>query len=167
MADSPAQLDIPTLDAARARIPDGLWAVLSVREQGFVAALVANPTMTHRDAAIVAGYPKKSAKQVGYELANRPKVRAALLGVRAEAAAQATRDAQGVITLLWQNAEDARKAKEYAPSNQAAATLAKVYGLLEKRVRLTVDNPEAALAQLKAMPKAERVKVLRELLGVE
>ena len=166
MALSP-QLTIPDLDAARAKVPGGLWATLDHREQAFVAHRLLHPTATLVDAAVAAGAPRRTAKQTGHKMAHRPHVKAALDCARAEQIATVQKDGQAVIALLWGNAEDARAAKEYGVSTQAASVLAKVYGLLEKRVRLTVDNPDAALAQLKAMPKGERIKVLRELLGVE
>lgn len=162
---STPQLDLPDILTARAAVPSGLWLTLTAREQAFVAAKLANPSCSDKDAIIAAGAPARSAKTVGHEVAHRPHVKAALECARQASIAKAERSAEAVVTLLWDNAEDARKAGEYGTSTQAASVLAKVYGLLEKRVRLTVDNPDAALAQLKAMPKAERVKVLRELLG--
>lgn len=163
VADTP-QLDLPALEAARAAVPSGLWLTLTPKQQGYLAAKLRNPRITDTAAAIAAGCPKRSAKQRGSELARDPKVKAAMAAIAAGVEAGVRRDAEGVVKLLWDNAEDARKAQEYAASNQAAGTLAKIYGLLEKRIRLSVDNPEALLAQLKAMPKAERAKLLREWL---
>lgn len=128
--------------------------------------MLSDPRCTQVQAALAAGIsPKRAKTGAGSLLANRPLVKAALESVRAEQIATAKRDGEAVIALLWDNAEAAKEEKQYAASTQAATVLAKVHGLMEKRVRLTVDNPEAALAQLKAMPKAERVAVLRELLG--
>lgn len=167
MADSPTQLALPDLDAAATKVPSGLWATLTHKEQCFVAAMLADPRRTQVEAARIAGISERRAKTGGgSEMANRPQVKAALACAREEVIATAKRDGEAVIALLWDNAEAAKEDGQYAASTQAASVLAKVYGLAEKRVRLTVDNPEAALTQLKAMPKAERVAVLRDLLGV-
>lgn len=167
MTPPDAQLSLSDFAAARAAVPSGLWLVLSPKQQGYIAAKLRNPRMTDTAAALAAGCPKRSATQRGHELKNDPQVIAAMAAIAAGVEAGVRRDADGVVRLLWDNATDARAAREYAASNQAAGTLAKVYGLLEKRIRLEVSNPEAAVAQLKAMPKAERLKVLRELFGLE
>jgi hypothetical protein len=161
------QLDLGVLADARAKVPSAIWMALTARQQAFVALKLANPNISDIDAAKAAGCPPRSAKQRGHEMAHDPHVVAAITALAQRAEEKATRDAAGVLKLLWDNAEDARKATEYAASNQALGLLAKTHGLLEKRIRISFDNPDAALAQLKAMPKAERVRVLRELMGVE
>ena len=164
MADS-AQLTLADLTAAQSRVPVATWAALTPKQQAFVAVLAADPTTTYTAAARRAGSPRP--KQSGSAWANDPKVKAALDHLRA-AAQETAEDAFTFVTRrLRENDRKAFAANDVSASTGALALFAKVQGLLEKRVRLSVDNPEAALAQLKAMPKAERVAVLRELLGLE
>ena len=165
MADASAQLTLADLTAAQAKVPAATWMALTPAQQGFVTALVREPTITLTKAAEIATGTTKRAKQNGSQWFREPKVKAALDHVRAVAQA-ATEDAMTFVTRrLIENDTKAYAANDVSASNGALSLYAKVHGLLEKRVRLTLDNPQAALAQLKAMPKEERVKVLLEALS--
>lgn len=166
MADSP-QLTLADLQVAQAQVPVASWAALTPAQQGFVAALVRDPTLTLTKAAALATGTASRAKQNGSQWARDPKVKAALDHLRATAQAGAEDALAFVTRRLKENDRIAFSGGDISGSNGALTLFAKVQGLLEKRIRLSVDNPEAALAQLKAMPKAERLKVLRELLGAE
>ena len=167
MAQTPdaPQLTLADLQVAQAKVPVATWAALTPAQQGFVAAIVREPTITLTKAAELATGTKSRAKQNGSQWFRDPKVKAALDHLRAVAQAQ-TEDAFAFVTRrLIENDRTAFTAGDIPASTGALSLFAKVQGLLEKRVRLTLDNPDAILAQLKAMPKAERVKVLRELFG--
>lgn len=165
MADSSPQLTLADLTAAQAKVPAATWMALTPAQQGFVAALVREPTITLTKAAEIATGTKSRAKQNGSQWFRDPKVKAALDHVRAVAQA-ATEDAMTFVTRrLIENDHKAFTANDVSASNGALSLYAKVHGLLEKRVRLTMDNPQAAIAQLKAMPREERVKLLTELFS--
>lgn len=163
MSDAPAQLSLADLETAQRRVPVAVWAALTPLQQGFVAALAAHPTMPLVQAARLAG--SKRPKQTGSLWANDPKVKAALDHLRAAAQQDAEDAFAYVVRRAKENDAEARAASDYSASNGALTLFAKVNGLLEKRVRLTLDNPAAAIAQLKAMPREERVKVLTELFS--
>jgi hypothetical protein len=160
-----SQLTLAELQVAQAQVPVATWAALTPAQRGFVAAIVREPTITLTRAAEIATGTKKRAKQNGSQWSRDPRVKAALDHLRAVTQEAAEDDLAFVTRRLKQNDAAAFQAADIAASNAALGLFAKVRGLLEKRVRLTLDNPDAILAQLKAMPKAERVKVLRELFG--
>ena len=82
VADTP-QLDLPALDAARAAVPSGLWLTLTPKQQAYIAAKLRDPRITDTAAALLAGCPRRSAKQRGCELARDPKVKAAIAAIAA------------------------------------------------------------------------------------
>lgn len=160
----PAQLTLEHLDAARARVPSGLWQTLSSLEQGFVAALLLDPKMELAEAARRAGYAARGARQRGFEASQRPRVKAALAALMAQREERTATDAVYVIKRLRENDEHAWEEKDLSASNAALGLLGKATGAFEKRVRISFDDPAVMLAQLKAMPKAERAKVIRTML---
>lgn len=163
MSDSP-QLTLAQLDAARARIPSETWLALDHREQAFVAAMCADPTKNLGNAARAAGAPAKAARQTGYKLSKRPAVIAALAAIQNEVVAQVKTDAAYVVRRLRENDEVAFRDGDLHASNTALGHLGKATGAFEKRLRITFDDPAVALAQLQALPKAERVKAIRAML---
>lgn len=80
--DAPAQLTLDDLTATRAQIPTGLWTALDHQEQLFVAAYLIH--LSQSKAAILAGYSKRTAKQMGHELMRRDRVKAAVEAAMAE-----------------------------------------------------------------------------------
>jgi hypothetical protein len=160
---APAQLTLAALTAAQAQVPTATWMALTAKQQAFVAALAANPTMAYIDAARLAGSPR--AKQTGSQWANDPKVKAALDAIRAAAQTKAESAFQFVDRRLKENDSDAKHTGDLSASNGALSLYATVHGLLEKRVRLSVDNPSAAIEQLRRMPRDERVKLLAEMFA--
>ena len=160
---APTQLTLAALTAAQAKVPTATWMALTAKKQAFVAALAANPTMPYIDAARIAGSPRP--KQTGSQWANDPKVKAALDAIRAAAQSKAESAFQFVDRRLKENDSDAKSTGDLSASNGALSLYAKVHGLLEKRVRLSVDNPAAAIEQLRRMPRDERVKLLAEMFA--
>lgn len=161
MAD--AQLSLADLTAAQAKVPTATWMALTAPQQAFVAVLAAHPTMKFIDAARLAG--SRRPKQTGSQWANDPKVKAALDAIRAAAQEAAESAFQFVDRRLKENDRDAKTLGDLSASNGALSLYAKVHGLLEKRVRLTLNDPKTALEQLRKMPREERVKVLLEALS--
>lgn len=136
---------------------------LTAPQQAFVAVLAAHPTMPYIDAARKAG--SRRPRQTGSIWANDPKVKAALNAIRAAAEQKAETAFQFVERRLRENDRDAKAVADFGASNGALGLYAKVHGLLEKRVRLTIDNPAAAIEQLRKMPREERVKLLAEMFA--
>ncbi len=163
MADSSAQLTLAALEAAQARVPAAVWTQLTALQQGFVAALAAEPTLPLIEAARRAG--SKRPRQTGSAWANDPKVKAALDHLRAVAQAQAEDAFTYVTRRLKENDLAAKTVGDYGASNGALGLFAKVQGLLEKRVRIKFEDPAQMVAHLKALPLAERKQVILEMLA--
>lgn len=160
--DTP-QLTLDAVVAARNAVPTATWSALTALQRRFVAAMVANPTSTYTAAAKLAGSPRP--KQTGSAWANDPKVKAAMDAIRRAAEDKAESDLQFVKRRLVENDTKAYTSDDIGASNGALGLFAKVTGLTEKRVRISFDNPEAMLAQLKAMPREERKRVILEMLA--
>jgi hypothetical protein len=84
-----AQLTLPDLELAAAKVPTGLWVMLSHLEQSFVAALLADPKMEQKAAYLKAGGAVRGAKQGAHRMAQRPHVKAAIECAMAERAERA------------------------------------------------------------------------------
>lgn len=145
---------------------------LNARQQKFVDALLADPTCTHVEAYIRAGYSKHTAKQGGHDLSRHPGVIAALAAARqklAEERHQASEDA--AIDARWfllravETYRKAEKDRDRKASVSALTLIGKHLGLTEKRVRFVFDDPADALARLRAMPPAERKAAVIEMLA--
>ena len=165
MTQTPAtpQLTLAELTAARNAVPTVAWGALTAAQQRFVAALVADPTRTYTAAAKIAGSPQP--RKQGSLWASLPVVKAALDSVRRAAESKAESDLAFVKRRLVENDTKAYSSDDIGASNGALGLYAKVTGLTEKRVRISFDNPEAMLAQLKAMPREERKRVILEMLA--
>lgn len=164
MAATP-QLTLDNLNDARARVPMPVWAALTAMQQRYVAARILDPARTQGDCAAIAGMSAKRARTGGASaMENHAKVRAALDGIRADAAERTATDAVYVVRRLRENDEWAVRDKNVRASNEALGLLGKATGAFEKRVRIIVDDPATMLAQLKAMPPAERARVVRTML---
>lgn len=162
MAD---QLTLADLQTAQAAVPTATWAALSAHQQGFVAALLRTPGLTLTKAAEIATGTKSRAKQNGSQWFRDPKVQAALAAIRAAAESKAESDLAFVKRRLVENDELAYAKADITASNGSLGLYAKVTGLTEKRVRISFDSPEAMLAQLKAMPREERKRVILDMLA--
>lgn len=160
--DTP-QLTLADVTAARNAVPTAAWSRLTAMQQRFVAAMVADPTRTYTLAARIAGSPQ--ARKQGSAWAQDPKVKAALDAIRKAAEDKAESDLQFVKRRLVENDTKAYTADDIGASNGALGLYAKVTGLTEKRVRISFDDPAAMLAQLKAMPREERKKVILDMLA--
>jgi hypothetical protein len=162
--DTP-QLTLADFATAQGKMPTATWAALSAHQQGFVAALVRTPGLTLTRAAEIATGTKSRAKQNGSQWFRDPKVQAALNAIRKAAEDKAESDLAFVKRRLVENDGVAFGERDIPASNGALGLYAKVTGLTEKRVRISFDNPEAMVAQLKAMPLAERKKVILDMLS--
>lgn len=165
MDDTPQhtpQLTLTDFTRAQAKVPTATWGTLTQQQRTFVAALVQDPTRSYTEAARLAGSKRR---QTGSEWARLPTVRAALAAIRAASEDQVENDLAFVTRRLRENDTLAFTEGDVPASNGALGLFAKVRGLTEKRVRISFDDPEVALAQLKALPKAERVRVIRDMLG--
>lgn len=89
------------MDAARAKVPSGLWLTLSTREQGFVARRLMCPDETLTDSAIAAGYSKKTARVIASELSRKPHIKAALACALAERIERTQIQTDDVLRRVW------------------------------------------------------------------
>lgn len=95
--DNIPQLSLDVLAGARAQVPSGLWEALKHREQLFVAAYLADPTMRKEAAAIAAGFKPSGAGSNGSKMLQKATVRAAVDAAVAARAARVVVDADRVL----------------------------------------------------------------------
>lgn len=95
--DNIPQLSLDVLAGARAQVPSGLWEALKHREQLFVAAYLADPTMRKEAAAIAAGFKPSGAGSNGSKMLQKATVLAAVDAAVAARAARVVVDADRVL----------------------------------------------------------------------
>lgn len=143
------------------RVPWTLLERVPRHARLFVAERLKDPAASDAEILRRAGYRNGS----GGKVPRLPSVEAALQAARTIVADETMTDAAHVVRRLRENDDFAWSRRDLAASNAALGLLGKATGAFEKRVRITFDDPTKALEQLRAMPKAERVRVLRDLLA--
>ena len=137
------QLDLALLDAARAKVPAGIWTALNHRQQLFVAALLADPKQNHAEAARTAGYAPKYAKVRGFQLLKLPLVKAALAVAVAERIERTQVDADFVITQTTEVLKGAKDDREWGAANGSLTLLARHLGMLTDKVKVDFRDVSA------------------------
>lgn len=136
MTPRPSAVSVASMDAAKGTMPAALWDALSIREQNFVAALLADPKMRYTEAALQAGLSPKSPGQVGEKMAKRPHVAAAIAAAQVARRERTEIDADWVIAEAVETYRDARKASQFGAATTTLTLIAKMQGLLTDRLRI-------------------------------
>ena len=150
-----AQLTLPDLELAAAKVPTGLWVMLSHLEQSFVAALLADPKMEQKAAYIKAGGAVRGAKQGAHRMARYPHVKAAIECAQAERIARTLVDADFIVTEGVEVLRGAKLDKQWAAATGSLTLLAKIQGLLTDKLRVDFrDVSQLTDAELEAEAQA-------------
>lgn len=121
---------------------------MTPKQQRFVEEYLIDLNATQ--AAIRAGYSKKTAYSIGQENLKKPVIAEAVGSARAGMAEKAQITVEWIIEQLRENALLAKKSGDIAPSNKALELLGKHLGLFVERLDVTVTS------------LAERVKRAKE-----
>ena len=108
---------------------------LNLRQQRFVAEYLKDPNATQ--AAIKAGYSRKTAGAIGAENLTKPEIRAALTAAQTEVAEDAKLTVGAHLKTLAELRDKAVKAKQHAAAVTAEVNRGKVCGLYVEKVDLT------------------------------
>lgn len=134
---------------------------LSLKQQKFVDAFSLSGNIT--EAAKLAGYSERSARQIGQETLRIPAVQAALSARQADYAVEFQITKDDVIAGLLAAIDMARKQENPAVMIQGCSTLAKMLGFFSpevSRMELGVDTP-AMKARMAALSDADLLAIAR------
>lgn len=137
---------------------------LTAKQQAFVAYKLAHPGATDAEAARAAGYSPTDSG-IASKTANHPAVVAALQAHTALVMAQAALSRESHLNELQRLRDRAAQSEQYGAAITAEVHRGKVGGFYEKRVRLSLDNPEALVAHLRTLDKPARKAFLLNLLS--
>jgi len=134
---------------------------LSLKQQKFIDAFSLSGNIT--EAAKLAGYSERSARQIGQETLRIPAVQAALSARQAEYSAEFQISKDDVISGLLSAIDMARKQKNPAVIIQGCSALAKMLGFFSpevSRVEMGVDT-SAMKARMAALSDADLLAIAR------
>jgi hypothetical protein len=136
---------------------------LTAKQRAFVAYRIAHPSATDTECARAAGYSMTNS--IAAQVAAHPAVVAALGAANAVVMSQAALSRESHLHELQRLRDRAAESDQFGAAITAEVHRGKVGGFYEKRIRLSLDNPEALVAHLKTLGKAARKTFLLQLLA--
>ncbi len=136
---------------------------LTAKQAAFVRYRIAHPEATDKECALNAGYAPTNS--IAAQVAAHPAVQAALAAANAVVMAQATLSRESHLNELQRLRDRAVQSDQLGAAITAEVHRGKVGGFYEKRVRLSLDNPEALVAHLRTLDKSARKAFLLNLLA--
>jgi hypothetical protein len=137
---------------------------LTAKQRAFVAYRIAHPTATDSECALAAGYSPNDTSG-GARIAGHPAVISALESARAVTMAQAGLSRESHLNELARLRDRAVQSEQIGAAVTAEVHRGKVGGFYEKKVRLSLDNPEALVAHLRTLDREARKSFLLTLLA--
>ena len=116
---------------------------LTLREQAFVAALLADPMLNQTAAAIAAGYSPRSARTHASSMMTQANIARAVREAQGERIARTKVDADYVLTEAVAIMQGAKHGKEWSAATGALTLVAKLQGLLTDKVRVDFRDVSA------------------------
>jgi hypothetical protein len=102
---------------------------MTIREEQFVTAYLADPKRSQKNAAIAAGYSARSSEKQGWEIIRRPRVKAAITKALKDQQARTLITADKVLLDINALADRAAKAGEFHAAIRGKELIGKHYKL--------------------------------------
>lgn len=124
---------------------------LTVREQKFVDAYIADPKKNQANAAAAAGYSIRTGAKIAWELMKRPRVKAAIADALKAQQLRTLITADQVLLDMQRIGDKAELAGEFTPALQSRVWIGKHFKLFTDQLEV-IDTT----------PRADRLRAARE-----
>ena len=136
---------------------------LTRKQEAFVRHIVEGNSGTQ--AAILAGYSERTAKEMAYENLTKPHITQAIAKLQGDIAERVDVTQDKIVFKLWRNAEAAYTDKQYAASNQAIRDIALITGIYTPTSKRDITVEHKAIeqysdAELRAIVEASTGRVI-------